>query len=131
MLLAKDLGIEQVVKTDISVVNNTDDLECSEEFSATPIGETDLDKNELVDPDDIYTDESEDDASNFGKLKLKTEVKFLSESVHLKLPNSRIGRNIERYQEKSCEQFKSDPFKQRLQKEYNSHPVGQYMGPYD
>ena len=131
VLLAKDLGIEQVVKTDISVVNDTDDLDCSVEFSATPIGATDLDESELVDPGDIYTDESEDDSSNFGKLKLKTEVKFLSESVHLKLPNSRIGRNIERYQEKSCEQFKSDPFKQRLQKEYNSHPVGQYMGPYD
>ena len=115
LILAKELGIERIVETKACDKNDAGEL-------------AQQDESEVV---DTRCDESKSDSSGLGLLKLKTDVNFNGKSVCLQLPKSRLGRNIRKHVENPCEEFKSDHFKQRIQKEYNMHSVGQYMGPYD
>ena len=69
------------------------------------------------------------EANTIESLKLVTEVidEKTDEQISLRMPRSRIERNFENLQVSEHLQG----FHSRLQKEYNSCPVGQYAGPYD
>ena len=74
---------------------------------------------------------SEDKASmqNHSELissPLNLEI-ALSDDVLLSFPKSRIKRDVS----KNIKTEYLSGFHRRVQKEYNRHPVGQYMGPYD
>ena len=76
--------------------------------------------------DDDNVDEESDISQS--SIKVNTILEFSNESVILNFPKCRLER---RANPNPTKFFKSDTFKGRIQKEYNSHPVGQYMGPYD
>ena len=69
--------------------------------------------------------EQEND-SDKDQLKIKTKISNKNESVALSFPKSRSNRIIS-----TDIQEEMTGFHGRVQKEYNSHPVGKYMGPYD
>ena len=76
--------------------------------------------------DDDNVDEESDISQS--SIKVNTILEFSNESVILNFPKCRLER---RANPNPTKFFKSDTFKGRIQEEYNSHPVGQYMGPYD
>ena len=61
-------------------------------------------------------------------LKVKTMIKFSDQSLTLHFPRSRLER---KRNPNPTKLFQPNTFKGRIQEEYNLHPVGQYMGPYD
>ena len=62
------------------------------------------------------------------KLKVKTNLRCKDEKLTLSFPDSRSNRDIAD-QIVIPEQMAG--FEGRIQKEYNTHPIGKYMGPYD
>ena len=78
---------------------------------------------------DISFDVSNTDQQIFQeKLKIDASIPFSDQTVNLHFPRSRIARPTVPNTVKQC--F-SNTFKLRVQEEYNCHPVGQYVGPYD
>ena len=76
-------------------------------------------------------DSSDSDSLNFDReLKIRTELDFNGRSILLRFPKSRLGRKKSKDLDDSSK-FLADEFKRRVKNEYNNHPVGQYMGPYD
>ena len=60
-------------------------------------------------------------------IKVNTVLEFSDKLVILNFPKCRLERKTN---PNPSEYFQPDTFKGRIQKEYNSHPVRQFMGPY-
>ena len=72
---------------------------------------------------------SSPDYKNDGKILLvSTSIKFSGQNFTLNFPKSRRNRNTI---PSTVTQFPLKSFKSRVQEEYNCHPVGQFVGPYD
>ena len=87
------------------------------------VSAVDLSENVDDDLDPFY----DDDCSNH-QLKVSTLINFSDQSLNFHFPKSRINRINS---PDGIKQFPPNTFKGRLQKDYNHHPVGQYLGPYD
>ena len=81
---------------------------------------------DFVDADEASGDIHIEQDSDNNVLKIKTNIFNKHESVTLSLPKSRSNRILTM----DIPQ-KMTGFHGRVQEEYNSHPVGKYMGPYD
>ena len=93
------------------------DLDISREEGDGDIEESDEEEiDTVIDIDDFNKDE----------LKVKTKMINKTGSLTLSFPESRSNKI-------GCLKVKEnlDGFDGRVQQEYNSHPVGKYMGPYD
>ena len=129
MQLANELGIKNITVDDPRDVR---DLDLSVEFAKIDEhGDDDeLDSDLDVDEHD-NGDSSDSDSLNFDReLKIRTELDFNGRSILLRFPKSRLGRKKSKDLDDSSK-FLDDEFKRRVRNEYNNHPVGQYMGPYD
>ena len=80
---------------------------------------------------DFLSYEDESDIAELEAKQLKTEtlinIKGMGGNLKFKFPISRSRREISNLQSTK----KMSGFKARIKKEYNRHPVGKYMGPYD
>ena len=123
--LAIDLGILitiESVQRD-STMNMTCDND-SDDRSVIYTGKCNEDNN--VFPWDVDSDfEHNDDEEQCNK-QLKVET-HLREGLKLSFPKCRLTRDLLNVNLGQ----KMDGFDGRIQNEYNFHPVGQYMGPYD
>jgi uncharacterized C2H2 Zn-finger protein len=118
MLLAKVLGIRNMSETVINNSSTASDLDLSVEFV--------MNKSDHSESDDDESDSGEEHANGF--LKVVTSINHSDKSVNLKFPKSRQGRDSHN---NSIKQVQQKGFRGRIQTEYNQHPVGKYMGPYD
>ena len=118
MLLSKVLGIENVTKTIVNNSSDGSDLDRSVEFVTN--------KSDHNESDNRHESDSSDEYAN-GYLKVVTSINHSGKSVKLHFPKSRQGREEHNNSIKQVQ----EGFRGRIQTEYNSHPVGQYMGPYD
>ena len=84
-----------------------------------------------VDSDFESSDSNESNADNENlkkQLKLETQIRMKSkEHFKLSFPKSRLNRDLSNIPVKQ----NMNGFQGRIQKEYNNHPVGLYVGPYD
>ena len=87
------------------------------------VSAVDLSENVDDDLDPLY-----DDQFSNHQLKVNTFINFADKSLSFHFPKSRINRINS---PDGIKQFLPNTFKGRLQKDYNNHPVGQYLGPYD
>ena len=83
-------------------------------------------KVDFVDDDIASGDNLIEQDSDNNMLKIKTNIFNKHESLTLSLPKSRSNRILS-----TDIPQKMTGFHGRVQEEYNSHPVGKYMGPYD
>lgn len=90
---------------------------------------TDVDSVEIEDISSIDGDGKLCEGQAHKKLRVETVVtdKKVGDRIHLHFPNSRIMRD----HSKVLLNEKLSAFEGRVQMEYNEHPVGQYMGPFD
>ena len=89
----------------------------------------DSDETDIVEQN-IQRDEYDDDAHpKVKQLKIKTIIvnKKKGSNMELSFPESRLNRDHDKLEIDE----KLTDFLGRVQIEYNDHPVGQYMGPYD
>ena len=112
------LKLAEVLK--ISLTN-----ECKENRSTTSSINYETDK--LGQENSDYEDEDEINEHHHPELKIKTKKVNKFGNLVLCFPKRRINRQKEQKQTK--ENFIC--FQRRVQAEYNNHPVGMYMGPYD
>ena len=112
------LKLAEVLK--ISLTN-----ECKENRSTTSPINYETDK--LGQENSDYEDEDEINEHHHPELKIKTKKVNKFGNLVLCFPKRRINRQKEQKQTK--ENFIC--FQRRVQAEYNNHPVGMYMGPYD
>lgn len=105
--IAKVLGVKNINRTEKDVSKVDDD-----------------DEDTFVNIDDHKS--SEDIARS--SIKINAVLEFSDKSMILNFPKCRLERksnpNLSEY-------YQPDTFKGRIQEEYNLHPVGQFMGPYD
>ena len=90
---------------------------------------TNTENDVFEDTDGADSDDKTDKNCSFNStIKVNTIIAFSDQLVQLQFPKSRLERkgkpNPSKY-------FQANTFKGRVQKEYNVHPIGQYMGPYD
>ena len=98
--------------------------------TATTLGINNLEESAVNLAEDIDDDLGclyDDEYSNH-QLKTNSVINFAEQSLNFNFPRSRTNRIKS---PKVIKQFLPNTFKGRLQKDYNHHPVGQYMGPYD
>lgn len=130
--LAKDLGIlmsterklRKLCGNKVNAGINDDD---SEDVQSVKEGKEDGSSSfdaERYDEQEIF-----EDKINVKLLELETCIKTAKDSNDLKLffPKSRLSRDFS----KIVGIDNLDGFHGRIQKEYNEHSVGQFMGPYD
>ena len=124
-LLASLLGIE-IKKEIISSDDRNND--CGD---ADDLGSNDDSGDVLQGECEQNIQRETDDAQSVVKqLKIKTTIvnKKKRSDIELTFPRSRLNRDHEGNEDM---EDKLDGFLGRIQVEYNNHPVGQYMGPYD
>ena len=116
--LAKQMGLDinielmendEISRTDIDIACNVDDF----------------DKQ-----DTLLNEETFELRSTLLKIETVVIEEKSGDHVDLNFPKSRIKREA-REASKNIKIEKLSGFDRRVQKEYNNHPVGQYMGPYD
>ena len=88
----------------------------------------DSENSDSCDPPILFEDNEQNNNTERNELKVKSNIKSKGIAFELSFPLSRSNRDmtggIDIVEEMTG-------FKGRIQKEYNAHPVGKYMGPYD
>ena len=124
ILIARLLGID--IRREIMSSDDRDN-DCGD---TNDVGSKDNSGDILQDEVEQNIQREMDDAHAKAKqLKIKTKIVNKKEGSDMELifPKSRLNRD---HDETEIEE-KMDGFLGRIQVEYNNHPVGQYMGPYD
>ena len=128
ILLAKLMGIEITVETDLS----EDDGDDRSVIFSGNVEQSFFPWDEDSDFDFGSTDSSQSkaDSDNFkNQLKIETEIRTKTNRKQfvLSFPKSRLNRDLANVELKE----NMSGFNGRIQRDYNHHPVGQYVGPYD
>ena len=127
ILLANVLGIGNISETRKYDPSEDIELDRSVEFFTNKSDQNKSDSEyEPVSDSDSLDDSNTDELAN-GFLTVVTRINQSDKFFNLHFPKSRQSRDTQN----STKQVKYEGFRGRIQMEYNFHPVGQYMGPYD
>ena len=129
--LAIELGILITVEADQRDIISDDD---SDDHSVVFTGKVndaffpcDVDSDFDLDSNNDSVEDKDDDVDqNFKQLKLEAKINGQKEELKLSFPKCRLNRDLSNIKNQKLAGFHG-----RIQNVYNSHSVGQYMGPYD
>ena len=109
--IAKGLDLDITIEVIDSDINNYDNIDADQDSSLIFCTDSDADREE----------------QNDQALRIKTTIVNKHGSLTLSFPESRSSRQASHMEINE----NMVGFHGRVQKEYNAHPVGKYMGPYD
>ena len=123
--LAKLMGIEITVEADLSEDDGDDRSVIFSGNVKQSFFPWDEDSDFCFESDSGQSKADSDIFNN--QLKIETEIRTNGKQFLLSFPKSRLNRDLANVKVKE----NMSGFQGRIQKDYNHHPVGQYVGPYD